>query len=381
MNKRKFKRGQKDKRRVVKNTEGIILDGSEPIILDQQTIISFIYHLRDTAGCGHYRAILPALQLNNMVDKMLKANAYYIDRCTPHPAFYKDVNFVIFQRGDNEQYFKVMKGIRAVTGLNTRLVYDIDDDLGSLPPYNYANDFFKKTWKYIENMMRVSDLVTVSTEPLREKYRKYNDNIICVPNRLSKFLFGDPVFNHTGNDTLKILYAGSDNHFAEKGKGGDFPEDLIRFILEGDNYDWNFIGGCPGELREGDLVTRHGWKSMLGLYDYIRSLDVDVYIAPLEKNEFNRSKSNIKALEAIALGIPIVATKWGPYEDIPYACNTTGEMLELLEELKNFGFRYKVWEEQCEYIGDDLFWEENDNTLKYCEQMLKAGFNIEMKRD
>jgi glycosyltransferase involved in cell wall biosynthesis len=48
---------------------------------------------------------------------------------------------------------------------------------------------------------------------------------------------------------------------------------------------------------------------------YYRSLDFDVGIAPLRPIGFNKAKSPLKALEFAALGIPIVASDWGPYSE------------------------------------------------------------------
>jgi glycosyltransferase involved in cell wall biosynthesis len=44
--------------------------------------------------------------------------------------------------------------------------------------------------------------------------------------------------------------------------------------------------------------------------------DMDVAIAPLEWNEFNDSKSEIKLMEAGRYGIPLVATDCGCYDEV-----------------------------------------------------------------
>jgi len=43
---------------------------------------------------------------------------------------------------------------------------------------------------------------------------------------------------------------------------------------------------------------------------------IDISIAPLEWNNFNDSKSEIKAMEAGRYGIPLVATNCGCYDEI-----------------------------------------------------------------
>jgi glycosyltransferase involved in cell wall biosynthesis len=45
------------------------------------------------------------------------------------------------------------------------------------------------------------------------------------------------------------------------------------------------------------------------------TIDFDIALAPLRPSPFNRSKSAIRCLEAAALGIPVVASDFGPYAE------------------------------------------------------------------
>lgn len=45
---------------------------------------------------------------------------------------------------------------------------------------------------------------------------------------------------------------------------------------------------------------------------------LDIAVIPLAPHAFNLSKSNIKALEAAAAGVPFVASQVGPYVDLPF---------------------------------------------------------------
>jgi glycosyltransferase involved in cell wall biosynthesis len=48
--------------------------------------------------------------------------------------------------------------------------------------------------------------------------------------------------------------------------------------------------------------------------DYWRAIDYDVMLAPLRPHPFNASKSPLRPLEAAALGIPVIASAYGEYE-------------------------------------------------------------------
>jgi glycosyltransferase involved in cell wall biosynthesis len=48
--------------------------------------------------------------------------------------------------------------------------------------------------------------------------------------------------------------------------------------------------------------------------DYWRAIDYDVMLAPLRPHPFNASKSPLRPLEAAALGIQVIASAYGEYE-------------------------------------------------------------------
>ena len=57
----------------------------------------------------------------------------------------------------------------------------------------------------------------------------------------------------------------------------------------------------------------------------LAGISADVAIAPLDANDFNLSKSNLKLLEYGACGYPVIASAVGPYlaaarESAPNAC-------------------------------------------------------------
>ncbi len=49
----------------------------------------------------------------------------------------------------------------------------------------------------------------------------------------------------------------------------------------------------------------------------LASLDLDLAVAPLEINAFNKAKSNLRLLEYGILGWPVIATDIFPYQDAP----------------------------------------------------------------
>ncbi|MFW6311524.1 MAG: hypothetical protein ACOC1K_04740 [Nanoarchaeota archaeon] len=67
----------------------------------------------------------------------------------------------------------------------------------------------------------------------------------------------------------------------------------------------------------------------------MKSLNIDIGLAPLLDHDFNNSKSNIKALEYTAAGIPGIYSKMKPYENMKNSFKTDGEIIDMIEKLSS----------------------------------------------
>ena len=91
---------------------------------------------------------------------------------------------------------------------------------------------------------------------------------------------------------------------------------------------WVFFTNENARIKEriGDLAEVE-FKNMTPIVDYPRSVasaDIHLCVAPLQDNDLNNSKSDIKATECAALGIPIVASR-------AYAYNATLQPNQLVD--------------------------------------------------
>ena len=358
----------------------------EPDIIIKPAKISFKYHLRDTFGCGHYRGIIPATMMINIMNPIARVQATITDRIFPHPSMYENVHFAVLQRLDGEHFYNVVRALKKVLTPQTKLVYDIDDDLFNIPKWNFASQYFTKDKvEFVKKIISECDMVVTSTDSLAKLYGKYNDTVVVAPNRLSRLMWGAPRWKDWGHEKPRIYYAGSDNHFDldNKKNHGDFDLKLCKFIESTRNdYQWIFIGGMPGYLRNKNYpeITRIGWHSFLHYIEFMRSQQADIVLAPLQDCVFNRGKSNVKAMESIAIGAPLLASDITPYHGLDRASKTAEEMIAHIQELAvDPDKRKATWEQQHAMIRPELFWEENDNNLKHLNIHMIAGFNTEVK--
>jgi len=342
-------------------------------IVRRPSKITFKQYLADQAGCGNIRVIFPSLLLNtyyNPSDK-ISFESTYDTRYNPDPRSYEGVSFVVFQRSATPQQLQVVKHFRKMCP-GKPMIYELDDDLFNIPKWNFAHSFYNENKESIIKILKSCTGITVSTLALKKSLLKYNKNININPNHLPKFLWGDTKFTST-NKKPRICYPGSFNHFDQNSDKGDFDKKLIQFISKTvDDYQWVFVGGIPKSLEGHPKIERHGWQSVLEYPHFMQSLNIDIMLAPLEDNKFNACKSNIKALEATAIGIPLLCSNIDPYIGLPGCCDSTDYLIHQIQMLANdIDKREEMYTTQYKGLKHQLYWEENNNLLKYVDSFLK----------
>jgi glycosyltransferase involved in cell wall biosynthesis len=79
------------------------------------------------------------------------------------------------------------------------------------------------------------------------------------------------------------------------------------------------------------------WQA--NLWDYYRAIDFDIALCPLADTPFNACRTPVKALEAFALGIPVIASDATPYRSLVvdgvtgYLCRTPADWQTRMREL------------------------------------------------
>jgi len=221
------------------------------------------------------------------------------------PMFYNRFTIVQFQRSATKEHLALFNHYIANIKKKVRvpLTYEIDDALIDIPKWNYAFNYYEKNINFITDIMKQVDGITVTTQPLKDMYSPYNNNIGIIPNHLPKFLWGDilePRYLRVSKGKIRIGWAGSENHFSNpKSKdfssgiyGGDFGSELLSFIHKTvDIYTWVICGALPVELYDiKDKIEFHKFVPIINYPQFIKSMDLDICIAPLMPCKFNDCK-------------------------------------------------------------------------------------------
>ncbi len=315
----------------------------------------FISYLGDTQGPGIIRVILPYTIINS------RNNIYanYDFNFNNDIAYIKNMNVIQFQRSCTEAQYEFIKKIKS-TG--KKIFYDIDDLITEVPEYNHAFDYYKKYHNVIKNILSIVDCIVCSTVELKKHFSKFNNTIVIQNRLIDLFWQQDLEKEFVENQRTKILWAGGSHHFSINNEEGDFSKEIIEYIEKTTNkYEWIFVGSLPLKLKNNKNITYYKWCH--NYFDYIKLLkhiDADIGIALLQNNNFNKCKSNIKALEYVSLNIPGIYSKITPYNNMSLRVSTNEQFIDCLEKLhsnKDFYDRTRLKDRQT--IINSCYWNEN----------------------
>jgi len=297
--------------------------------------------------CAHLRARGPMSRLEIAVIEGKEDNKTYPDRVSQG-------DLVLIQRDFPRDINAYEKIIELAHLENKPVILDIDDLLFYLPD----NHPERLSQHYTESLLPIfqalheADHVTVTTPILKEVLLPYNPNIIILPNYLDDAIWEmrEPVANSGGDFPLVIGYMGSESHIPDVSLIVPVLRELLtRYSTE---IQINFWGlKPPKEIAENPRVK---WIPAQ-TYEYIEFAryfgrqHVDIFIAPLDDNLFNRAKSPLKFFEYTALGAPGIYSRLDPFEQVithgsnGFLAYSPEEWLEYLELLiQNHNLRYQM---------------------------------------
>lgn len=218
--------------------------------------------------------------------------------------------------------------VQQIKAAGKKVIFECDDLIHRTHAKHYSHEETNTPLKRLKWMWRLyrvlslCDGFVVSTPELKKVYGWMCRNTFVFGNymELEHWLKENP---KNISDRVRILWSGSTSHtgdlewvkpimaaiiakypkvqFIYIGHGGVPTEDLYAKFIYGDDI----FEGLPLERRESLLPAPPN------VYPYIvASLMADIAIAPLEKNYFNKFKTQCKYLEYAINGIPGVYSKW-----------------------------------------------------------------------
>lgn len=366
-------------------------------------VIHSVHFRGDSYGCGWYRELFPSMLLQTMLNSDIQFRITDTLSIITDPNFYRMVDggirMIRLQRWYGKEKAAMLKSFLKPLAdqLGMWLVYEIDDLLiyDEIPAYNIAKPHYAydRVGDSVKEIMEMCDLITVSTEFLGEVYQKaFNipkEKFIVVPNYLPRWWIGEAMnidrqmnlWRSTRNQP-RIAFCCSTNHFdvQNKNNGVDDFTHLIPWIKSNiDKYKFIFVGGFPQQLKEEVQQKKVEFQPPSDLLNYPRELqlrNIDLLVAPLIDNTFNKCKSNIKFLEFSALGIPMAGQNiltYNKYTDVVF--NDANQLDNIVHQLFFANNSEKVYKdlilhnrniiEKGDKYSPKGYWLENNANLYY----------------
>lgn len=343
------------------------------------------------------------------------ANFEYVPIITPIPIFDKGIlnqtKAIYWQRKATPNYLGAIRRIKALQEhYKFKLIWDCDDQLTGknelqggeknegIPSYNPGHLSFgsDELQNSIGEFLSYMDLMTTSTQFLLDLFKKtYKEK--CPPgklvtNVLPEFLWHCDRKKDITSDLVKpkVLYCGSPCHYtnpvpAHKGfpglsaNLGDWNNAWLPWIknkIQNDEIEFICMGGIPyffNELKS--KIKFLDWVECNNYPKLVLQQNCDISIMPLTENEFNCSKSSLKAREAYAAGMVCLGTIFNdpkfpsPYNEIHPECQIKSTAsIEDIDKAFNWVKKKENWNLvknwQYKLFDDNQWWLESERHQK-----------------
>lgn len=320
----------------------------------------------DAGGCGLHRSLAPHLKLDelygNDFDVTIEYNPNWADL-----TFVGSFDIIHFHKGLYQDMNAFRQALEYCKNNNIVTIMDVDDfwNLGQFHPHFHLNKINNSSALIQENLKLV-DFVTTTTPIFANKIKKYNPNVKVFINALDPQQMANIKENKPSNGKLRVgfIMGSSHEHDMElvRGLANRLPKDVmekLQFVLCG--YDLR--GTVTERHPNGQLTTRpirpeesvwytfernvtddykivspqyreflhrfipnmdypmvfnehykRCWTKDVANYKYMEHYnEIDVLLVPLQANDFNSCKSELKFVEAGMMNVAVVASNFGPY--------------------------------------------------------------------
>ena len=317
----------------------------------------------DSFGVGHWRSIWPHVKLQEMFPEEFDVEINPTPQWSNH-SYFDNFDIIHFHKGLYQDMETFRDALKYFKEKNITTVMDIDDywEVGQFHPLFHSSRTLKIAEKITGNFKYV-DYVTTTTEIFANKIRKWNKNVVVFPNAIDP---NDEQFKPIKNpsnkirvgfvmgsshkrdmeqiqgmvtmlapilDKIQIVLCGYDLKGTTTviGKDGKVagtrpikPTETVWFDYERNltnNYQivspeyrdflLKFLPEAQYPMVENEPYRREWTKDLKNFGKHYRN--IDILLAPLDTNQFNEVKSELKFIEAGFTNTAVIATDFGPY--------------------------------------------------------------------
>lgn len=273
--------------------------------------------------------------VGNLARQMPNLDCLFFDRV--NWAIAEQCDIVFMQRPCAPEHINIARKLKE-SEKPVKLWCDWDDNLLDVPLENpqhglYSNPDLQKA--YIE-LIKVADVITVTTPSLYNFMIKNNNNVHIVPNAINddRFNIRDPkkLRPRYTKDRKKILWRGANNHDKNL---ATFTPAISELNRSNDAWQWIFYGAFPFFLRDAlrpNSYTFYPFRDVLLYMQTFKEIFPKVNLVCLYNSLFNQSRSNISWMESTYFGESVtVGPNWEQWR-VP-GCFTYNNMEEFKKHI------------------------------------------------
>jgi len=255
-------------------------------------------------GCGNHRIIQP---FKAMEENLLLEGGMSLGTSGIMEVAQLQPDIILMELITGSSFPSIIEQYRQVS--DAKIVVEYDDYLLNLPMKNTNRANFPQN--IVKNFRRVldsADWVVVSTHALKHAYAEFHHDIRVAQNRLATRQWEHLLSARGTSCKIRVGWAGGGTH------AGDL--EILQPIIKEleDKVEWVFMGMKPDNVK----CEFHPGVPFDMYPEKLASLNLDLALVPLEINQFNECKSNLRLLEIGTCGVPIIATNIEPYRcDLP----------------------------------------------------------------
>ena len=240
-----------------------------------------------------------------------------------------DYDVIILQMVRGDDWVNLIKKWQSE---GIKVLYEVDDffhGVGRIQDHAFKSYFHKKNIKRFVAAMKACDGVICSTEFLANQYKKYNENIhVCLVSLDTKRYN----IEFAPKNNLTIGWAGGTGHHKAV---GPWLEVISAVMRRNPTVGFTSLGVDYASAIEPYHPNRTLSIPWVPIENYPYALtNMDLAICPAHDSKYFKSKSDLRFLEASALGIPTISSPitYGDHKDRTILASNTEEFETELED-------------------------------------------------
>lgn len=220
---------------------------------------------------------------------------------TVFPVF-ESYDVVVLQQPRGQGWLRIINGLQE---RGVKVIYEVDDYLHGIRKmvdHDFREHFERDELKSMEMNMRVCDAMICSTEYIARRYRKFNKRTFVCENGID---LGRYKLTIPERPSVNIGWAGATGHaravqpwFQEIYKVMAMRPQTVCVTI-GQNFADSLVQHFPNRALSIPWTMVDNYPSAMTLFD--------IALGPAGKGAFFQGKSDLRWLEAGALGTPIIA--------------------------------------------------------------------------